>query len=545
MKRIQRIIAALLCCCLLFGCSGAPASSVAADSSSGTAQAETEAGPVSFPLSETAEFNIGTIVMDGAPSNAECKFWLKREEETNVHVEWEETLFSAWTTKKAAVLSAGDLPDAFILRGLVTDEEVASYGAAGTFIKLQDYITPEIMPNLAGYLEEHPDWKTAITAPDGNIYSLPSIDATAYTADSILYVNKDWAAQVMQDLDLTQPMDLETFEALLTAFKNSDPNGNGKADEIPWSVGGNGVDFLRWSGSFGIFDSYSAPNNTSHLYLDGDTVKYAPMQEGYKEFVKWLNGLWSKGLIDVEAFTQDSATLSAKQIDTERILGYMYCWRNSAWALSDDDDTYVVTPPLDTGISDPTWINVSDVTFNRGTVMLTSECEDPELLLSWIDLCYEPYNSLQLNTAQFDGEHIKKNDDGTFTQLRAIDWNLPDESTFMPNNYAKIYILTPETFAKQDVKPPVYIQKHPIDEMMSEYYSDTLSLLPTSIWLTEEDGKQVAIYRTDLDAYILDCFARWVTTGGIDEEWDAYVTKLSEMGADDLVNLYQSYYDAL
>ena len=134
MKRIQRIIAALLCCCLLFGCSGAPASSVAADSSSGTAQAETEAGPVSFPLSETAEFNIGTIVMDGAPSNAECKFWLKREEETNVHVEWEETLFSAWTTKKAAVLSAGDLPDAFILRGLVTDEEVASYGAAGTFI---------------------------------------------------------------------------------------------------------------------------------------------------------------------------------------------------------------------------------------------------------------------------------------------------------------------------------------------------------------------------------------------------------------------------
>lgn len=73
----------------------------------------------------------------------------------------------------------------------------------------------------------------------------------------------------------------------------------------------------------------------------------------------------------------------------------------------------------------------------------------------------------------------------------------------MPNNYAKIYILTPETFAKQDVKPPVYIQKHPIDEMMSEYYSDTLSLLPTSIWLTEEDGKQVAIYRTDLDAYIL------------------------------------------
>ena len=59
------------------------------------------------------------------------------------------------------------------------------------------------MPNLAGYLEEHPDWKTAITAPDGNIYSLPSIDATAYTADSIPYVNKDWAAQVMQDLDLT------------------------------------------------------------------------------------------------------------------------------------------------------------------------------------------------------------------------------------------------------------------------------------------------------------------------------------------------------
>ena len=57
MKRIQRIIAALLCCCLLFGCSGAPASSVAADSSSGTAQAETEAGPVSFPQSGMYKFS--------------------------------------------------------------------------------------------------------------------------------------------------------------------------------------------------------------------------------------------------------------------------------------------------------------------------------------------------------------------------------------------------------------------------------------------------------------------------------------------------------
>ena len=115
--------------------------------------------------------------------------------------------------KKPPCSPAGDLPDASLsFAALWTDEEVASYGAAGTFIKLQDYITPEIMQILPDIWKSIRIGKTAIHwLPDGNIYSCPPLIATAYTADSIPYVNKDWAAQVHGSGPLTQPMDLETL----------------------------------------------------------------------------------------------------------------------------------------------------------------------------------------------------------------------------------------------------------------------------------------------------------------------------------------------
>ena len=48
---------------------------------------------------------------------------------------------------------------------------------------------------------------------------------------------------------------------------------------------------------------------------------------------------------------------------------------------------------------------------------------------------------------------------------------------------------------------------------------------------------------TDIKDYISSTFAKWITEGGIDEGWDAYVAQLDKLGINDLLAVYQQAYD--
>ena len=49
----------------------------------------------------------------------------------------------------------------------------------------------------------------------------------------------------------------------------------------------------------------------------------------------------------------------------------------------------------------------------------------------------------------------------------------------------------------------------------------------------------------DILDYINRKNAEWITQGGVDEEWDAYVEELNKMGVDEYVRIYQEAYDAV
>ena len=37
-------------------------------------------------------------------------------------------------------------------------------------------------------------------------------------------------------------------------------------------------------------------------------------------------------------------------------------------------------------------------------------------------------------------------------------------------------------------------------------------------------------------------YAHWVTEGGVEEEWDAYLSQLEKMGVQDLINIHLAAY---
>ncbi|MEK1830296.1 extracellular solute-binding protein [Priestia megaterium] len=163
------------------------------------------------------------------------------EKRTNVHIKWKNIPGDGYQEKKNLMLASGDLPDAFYSSGF-SDSDIVKYGQNGTIIPLEKLIK-DYAPNLKKRLEERPELKKIITAPDGHIYSLPRAEEMGLVEfPNEQVINKKW----LDKLGLPVPKTLEEYHQALKAFKEQDPNGNGKQDEIPMSFTLNG-----WCGDIG------------------------------------------------------------------------------------------------------------------------------------------------------------------------------------------------------------------------------------------------------------------------------------------------------
>lgn len=114
------------------------------------------------------------------------------------------------------------------------------------------------------------------------------------------WVNAEWIAK----LGLEMPQTLDQFYAMLQAFKNGDPNGNGEADEIPWSFIYNGDGYNMALGAFGFV-------NARHDIIDGQYV-YVPAQENFRHYLEFMAKCYAEGLLDEDIFTMTTDDYLAK-----------------------------------------------------------------------------------------------------------------------------------------------------------------------------------------------------------------------------------------
>lgn len=246
-----------------------------------------------------------------APTDPNEKLINKRlEEKTNVHINWKNFTKDVFVEKRNLAVASGDLPDA-IFNADYSDYELLKLAKDGAIVPLNDLIENN-MPNFKKVLEEAPEYKSMITAPDGNIYAFPWIEELGSSkeriqaVDSMPWINVEW----LKKLGLDMPKTTEELKEVLIAFKTKDPNGNGKADEIPLSfINKPGAEDLAF-----LFASFGLGENPDHAVVSNDgKVIFTAAQEDYKEAVSFINELYKEGLIDIEAYTQDWSTYLAKE----------------------------------------------------------------------------------------------------------------------------------------------------------------------------------------------------------------------------------------
>ena len=200
-------------------------------------------------------------------------------------------------------LSSGkDLPD--VVNGALAADVVSTYGESGVIIPLNDYYENSsyyLKPQLEAYEEETGiDLLKYITMSDGNIYGMIRYNESLQNEiPSLLWINKAWLAKAGMEV----PTTLDELTAALTYFKNNDMNGNGKADEIPM------VDHASGAMLEVVENAFVKTGVESITIKEDGTLDMAYATDGYKEFLKYANQLYSKGLIDPVTFSQDQDTL--------------------------------------------------------------------------------------------------------------------------------------------------------------------------------------------------------------------------------------------
>lgn len=471
--------------------------------------------------------------------------WLNiLEEENGVDIEWQQ-ITADWDQKKSVMFAGGDIPDILFKATATTD--FATYN--GLFENLAPYIEAGDMPNVAGMFEDHPELRTLCTDENGAIYGLPNYRSLWPRTNRVLYINKTW----VDALGLQMPSTMDELHEVLLAFRDKDPNGNGDTtDEIPLDFNGF-PSFLL--GCFGV----PLMNESDGYYVEDGTVKNFRVDENYKEFMIWLQELYGEGLINEEVITQDYSKFQslARGEGTTAKVGVTLGWESGDRFGTEVADQYVPLPALkphaDSDENEVYWGYYYDNnSVNAATVALSANCKNMEASVSFIDDFYAEEIGIQV---LFGGMNevdncIQDNGDGTYTVLPPADSSI-DPGTWKWTNsfadYSPYYIADDmkDKLTMGEDMARVLAEREPLDPTL-DLMEEKCDTYPAKfINYTTDENADLAMNQSNINNIVDQTYAAWLTdsTRNIEEEWDAYVKSVYDIGLAQNLEIRQTAYE--
>lgn len=543
-NKFMRALALILATCMLSGCltgcgsekkeesSEASRQESSQDSQPASSESVNAVAKEGYPIvAENESLSVVTHRYSGATKGSDSDIHNEIAELTNVSIDWELIEGAAWGEKKALVLSRSELPDV-LLGSDLSDAEYLNMVAAGQLVAIDEYL--EYAPNFCTVLENSPGLKEAITASDGHIYAFPKVvgyGAETYSCmvNNVSYINQAW----LDKLGLEMPKTTDDLKKVLAAFVTKDPNGNGIADEVGITKSQTG-DFDDWFGAFGIVPSANELGVKNLTVMNGEVV-HAATQDEYRAALDFFHELWVEGLIDPEAFTQDSSMYNAKLKAETRVAGMFSCWRGTSWRLSNEDTEYAILPVLTGPDGDQLYPQRYSGLETRAQTMITTDCENIELAMRWVDTLCDPTYAYQFWTGMRIGYHIADNGGATYEVLRPADKNDPKDYALTD---FKMTCVDSTTVAKKPLDPdPLNVdnEKAVSDAMYKPYFPDEYY---PNVFLTIDEASRTAELTTDLTLYMEQFYADWIINGGDDDDWAAHLKQLKQIGVEEWVKIY-------
>lgn len=455
---------------------------------------------------------------------------------TNIKFDCEAVPSESWTEKKNLAFASGDLPDVFMSNPGLSSIEQGNYGSQGTLLALNGYIE-KYGDNIRTMFEKLPYIKGVTTASDGNIYALPRINELPRDMHNRYWINTKWLENVGKEM----PATLDDYYDVLVAFRDGDPNQNGKADEIPVANDNSGffIDGLILSAlGFNVMSPVSATDPELFDVRDGKVI-FIPTTEEYKYYLEYMNRLYKEKLLDNESFTQTNQQLTAK--GKEMRLGSFYSHAPYLTTTVEEGYDYNLLGPLTSQFSDTKLVSTTGGISGEGVISMTAANKYPDATFRWIDYCYSREGSIlgEVGTEGVGWNWIDKSK-GTWDKITAEGYETAEET--------RAAIITPSG------TPPAW---YPTDFALGQgstnafwlndqtdtYYAPYFQYKFPSLFFTEEEQKAIKATQLDMDKYVKESRARFIIDDMSLDNWDSYISTLSKMKVEEVLKYYQAAYE--
>lgn len=481
------------------------------------------------------------------------------EEQTNVRLEWQVAAPDALDEARSLLLASGDYPDIFMWANVTPEEEVL-YGSQGVFVALNDLIDDHA-PELKGIFASRSYLEGAITTPDGNIYSLPHINECYHCAHSMrAWINEEW----LETLGLDMPTTTDEFYDVLVAFRDRDPNGNGEADEIPLVGATTGWNPRVYDFFINSFIYNPGPDRNpigERLFLENGEVVATYAEPEFRDALRYLHRLYEEDLIAPESFTQDNRQLAqlATNPDVPIIgAGTFGVW----WGITGQDNTvnadgtirgrtYRALAPLEgpKGVRYTTYYPFAHIPM----MQITSEAENPEILMRWADKLYTLEYTMIANAGpRLEGVQWRWAEEGeigingqpaVYTFLEAAVYPTNESwvnmaTTFRSNEFRLGQMAPPNDPWDREVR------LYNLSRDVYNPYVPEMEMIYPPVYIDPADVGELARLKTAVKDYVEESIVRFITGDlDIEADWNDYMDELDVIDIDRYLEIYQEAYD--
>ncbi|RAR38530.1 extracellular solute-binding protein [Paenibacillus sp. MDMC362] len=458
------------------------------------------------------------------------------KEKFDIDVEFVSVGREAFKEKLNLMIASGEIPDwwkepSFPEYDKFLQQEVAA--------EVPQDLIEEHMPKYVAWLKRYlGDDPFRYVRRDGKIYGLPVLWDIGIDGMQLGF-REDWLKKVGI---AKKPETLEEMEAALTAFRNNDPDGNGKKDTYGITSSAESIGSL-YSSVFGAFDVYPS----IFVEKEGKVVR-GEIEPGAKQALEVLHRWYKNELIDPE-FVVNKASNVEDKVLTDKVGAIEYYW----WAFipgnaflggeqwydklkqKKADFNWAISP----GVKGPEGkygMAQYHPSFASGVMFGKQLNDNREKLIKYLQV---------FETTQFDPEMYEKLNFGE----KGKTWNIGEKGT--------VQFIPPYNDEKERKRAGIggysmsgsfndydFQTTYTSEESLRQLAKDTRAQGTRNIDILAPFNKPIYNeYQDKLSQFTLQQYVDFITGRQSLSEFDNYVAKWKSMGGDKVLEEAQKVYD--
>lgn len=552
MKKMRRVLAILLVLAMamstLAACGTKTEDKGQSTTTNKTETGKTESGDTgatevadewTWPLAETKEVSIWTWwANDYFTDPNELKGIQAIEAATNVHVNWVHVTQAEAVEKFGLMMASGDYPD--ILRSAESYYTGGLVQACtdGVIIDMTEYVE-KYMPTYMALRTSSEKLARDTVTDDGRmvgVYSIASKNGEV-SGEKVwdgLCVRQDW----LDELGMDQPVTIDDWYEMLKAFKE---NYN---CEAPLLIGAtNGYDVMHnFVSAYGVLGGF---------YNDNGTVKYGPLEDGYRQWVELFRKWYAEGLIDQNFVSNDASFLgSGDYLGTGRAGAGANIWGFTAdtyktMGYTTDEDFFLagVTPPV-LNEGDTAYLGMATSELTKETLSITSNCKDVELACRYLDYWYTE-EAMFFDSLGIEGESYVDNGDGTYSLTQAMYDKVTNGDYPQLSATLSEYTLGTADFGLYNwaMFDPLYVGQRTLEAYDPWSAGSFDKLLPPCMTMTEDESIAYNNLYTAIQTLVSENTVKFIMGAQDMSAYDAFVQSLYDYGIEDCIKYQQAALD--